>query len=325
MKIQYRFWAILFLFALTSVDALAQHTTSLELENKLDNALLQKTIEENVSELLTDLNTAYAESKAPQLRGNYISKDARTSVLAMWETSRFYCVESWMMEKCLNTATGYQVRNIPVFLKEANDQLDLVVGFDASGVINDVHVALEVQQYMSVIDANISVTDLRRRQVILDFVENFRTAYNRKDIDFLRQVYSDDALIITGKVVKQQTGSDQVLKTLGEEKVIYQTQTKQEYLTKLSRVFANNEYINILFDEIEITQHPKWDEIYGVAFKQGWNTSHYSDSGYVFLMIDFKDEANPIIHVRTWQPEKYNGRVMPQEERFDLGSFDIVN
>ncbi|RKD91470.1 nuclear transport factor 2 family protein [Mangrovibacterium diazotrophicum] len=325
MKIQYRLIAILFLLCAIGIDSFAQHNTSLELENKLDNALLQKAIEENVSALLTDLNTAYVEEKVPQLHGNYISKDARTSVLAMWETSRFYCVESWMMEKCLNSATGYQVRNIPVFMKEANDQLDLVIGLDASGVINDVHVALEVQQYMSVIDANISVTDLRRRQVILDFVENFRTAYNRKDIDFLRQVYSDDALIITGKVVKQQTGSDQVLKSLGEEKVIYQTQTKQEYLTKLSQVFANNEYVNILFDEIEISQHPKWDEIYGVAFKQDWNTSRYSDSGYVFLMIDFKDEANPIIHVRTWQPEKYNGKVMPKEERFDLGAFEIVN
>lgn len=325
MKLRSVKTGVLIFFCMICLAGMAQHSTTLEIENSLDNELLQKTIEKNISSFLSDLNTAYDEGKVPSLSDGYIGKSAKSSVLAMWETSRFYCVESWMMEKCLNTVSGYQVRNIPVFMKEANDQLDLVIGIDASGKIDDVHVALEVQQYMSVIDANISVTDLRRRQVILDFVENFRTAYNRKDLAFLKQVYSDDALIITGKVIKQQSGSDQVLKSLGDEKVVYQTQTKQEYLTKLSSVFSNNEYINITFDEIEITQHPKWDEIYGVAFKQDWNTTRYSDTGYVFLMIDFKDEANPIIHVRTWQPEKYNGRVMPKDERFDLGSFDIVN
>ncbi|PTN08170.1 hypothetical protein [Mangrovibacterium marinum] len=315
----------LVIFLLLPLWSFAQHTTTLEIENQLDSEVLKNNIQKNISEFLSEINLAYSETKAPKLSSKYITSEAKSSVLAMWETSPFYCVESWMMEKCLNTATGFQVRNIPMFMKEANDQMDLVIGVNSSGIIDDVHIAIAMQQYMTVIESNKSVTDLHRRQVILDFVENFRTAYNRKDLPFLQQIYSDDALIITGKVVKQQTGSDQVFKSLGEEKVIYQTQTKKQYLTNLARVFNNNQYINLNFEEIEITQHPKWDEIYGTSFKQDWNTSNYSDTGYVFLMIDFKDENNPIIHVRTWQPEKYNGRALPAEERFDLGSFDIIN
>ena len=316
---------VLTIFLIMPFWSFAQHTTTLEIENQLDNESLKNGIQGNVSEFLSEINLAYSESRAPKLSSGYITSEAKSSVLAMWETSPFYCVESWMMEKCINAANGFQVRNIPVFMKEANDQMDLVVGLNSSGIIDDVHIAIAMQQYMTVIESNKSVTDLHRRQVILDFVENFRTAYNRKDMPFLQQVYSDDALIITGKVIKQQPGSDQVFKSLGKEKVIYQTQTKKQYLNNLARVFKNNEYIKLNFDEIEITQHPKWDEIYGTSFKQDWNTSNYSDSGYVFLMIDFKDEKNPIIHVRTWQPKKYNGRILPKEERFDLGSFDIVN
>lgn len=303
----------------------AQQATTFEIENKLDNRSLNRTVEENVSKLLTDINISYSKRITPKLIQEYITKEGKNSLLAMWETSNFYCVESWLMEKIINSPSGFQIRNIPVFMKEGNEQMDIVIGLSESGIIDDIHIALQSQQYMSIIEANKSVSDLRRRQVILDFTENFRTAYNRKDLSFLQQVYSDDALIITGKVIKQQVGSDNVFKSMGEEKIIYQTQTKKQYLEKLARIFKSNEYINLNFNEIEVTQHPKWDEIYGVTFRQDWHTSNYSDSGYVFLMIDFKDENNPIIHVRTWQPEKYNGRTLSKEERFSIGSFDIVN
>lgn len=324
MKILYA-KSLLIFFMVLPIFSIAQHTTSVEIENKLDNDAIKSSIEKNVSSFLTEINIAFAEGKVPKFSQEYITKEAKASTLSMWEMSSFYCVESWFMEKCLNTTDGYQIRNIPVFMKEGKEQMDVVVGLNKSGVIEDVHIALETQQYQRVLDANISVTDLRRRQVILDFVENFRTAYNRKDLSFLQQVYSNDALIITGKVIKQQQGSDEVFRSLGEEKIVYQTLTKKQYLDNLARIFKNNEYINLNFDEIDITQHPKWDEIYGVTFKQDWHTTNYSDAGYVFLMIDFKDENNPIIHVRTWQPEKYNGKTLPKEERFDLGSFDIVN
>ena len=47
---------------------------------------------------------------------------------------------------------------------------------------------------------------------ILDFLERFRMAYNSKDINFLEKVYSDDALIIVGTVLKEKQGSEDMLK-----------------------------------------------------------------------------------------------------------------
>jgi hypothetical protein len=78
-------------------------------------------------------------------------------------------------------------------------------------------------------------------------------------------------------------------------------------LAGLKRCFKRNKYIDVSFEDIEVLKHPLSDKIYGVTLKQDWNSSTYSDTGYVFLMIDFTDEFEPCIQVRTWQPEKYNG------------------
>ena len=58
------------------------------------------------------------------------------------------------------------------------------------------------------------------------------------------------------------------------------------------------------FENAEVNQE-LYDKIYGVQLKQGWNSSTYSDEGYLFLMIDFTNPKEPIIHVRAWQPEKF--------------------
>lgn len=92
----------------------------------------------------------------------------------------------------------------------------------------------------------------------------------------------------------------------------------------MKKVFASNKYLNVIFDEVEVIQHPKLTDIYGVTLKQEWNSDRYRDVGFVFLMIDFQDELHPLIQVRTWQPEKLDGKVLARDEVFNLGDFDIV-
>ena len=114
------------------------------------------------------------------------------------------------------------------------------------------------------------------------------------------------------------------MRSLSTEKIVYQKRTKKEYIQNLKKVFAGNKYINVVFDEVEVIQHPKLTDIYGVTLKQEWNTTRYRDVGFVFLMIDFQDENNPLIQVRTWQPEKVDGKVLNRDEVFSLGDFAIV-
>jgi hypothetical protein len=147
--------------------------------------------------------------------------------------------------------------------------------------------------------------------MIINFVEDFRTSYQLKDIDFLEKVFSDKALIITGKVLESTSQGE--LKTMVE----YKRQTKVEYLTNLKDIFARAKMININFDTIRVVRHPKITDIYGVNLKQTWNSEslkggRYRDVGYVFLVIDFAVEEKPKIWVRTWSTK-------------DLFSLDVIN
>jgi hypothetical protein len=213
-------------------------------------------------------------------------------------------------------------------MPETDAYKEIAINFDKSGNIEDVYFTLEMHHYQSIMygDGN-EVTDLRHRQAILNFVENFRTAYNTKDIDLIGKVYSDDALIRTGKVVKQAKMTDITLTSSGFSKEIieYQIQTKKEYINKLRSVFNNNARINVNFDRVEVVRHPKYDEIYGVTLKQEWNSTNYSDTGWLLLIIDFKDGENMMVHVRTWQPEMLNEKQLEEDERYQLWDFKIGN
>ena len=317
--------------ALLLPAAHAQYATALTVTD-IHNAAVSQKIENGVSALLTEFNNAFFEKRIPSLdKISNLSKEGKNAILAMWETTPFRCIESEIIERGCNTPTGWQVRNIPMYLEDMPDDesyKEIAINFDSSGNLEDIYFTLEMHQYQAFMygDGN-EVTDFRRRNAILYFVENFRTAYNSKDIDLLSKVYSDDALIITGKVVQQSKLKDNALSMggLSSATVNYQVQTKKDYINKLSAIFKANERINIVFDEVEVSHHPKYDDIYGVTLKQGWNTTNYSDVGWLFLMIDFKDGENMEIHVRTWQPEKVNGEQLPEDEIFHLGTFKIQN
>ena len=311
--------------------AQSQYATALTVTD-IHDAAASKKIDSGVSALLTELNSAFFEKRPPSLdKISSLSKECRSAILAMWETTPFRCIESEIIERGNNTPSGWQVRNIPMYLDDMSDDesyREIAINFDKQGNIEDLYFALEMHHYQSIMFGDgAAVTDLRRRQAILNFIENFRTAYNRKDINLLSQVYSEDALIITGKVIQQIQLSDNALiaSGLSADKVEYQVQTKKDYISKLSNIFKSNNRINIVFDEVEVAHHPKFDDIYGVTLKQGWNTTNYSDVGWLFLMIDFKGDEKMEIHVRTWQPEKMNGKQLPEDEILHLGSFKIQN
>ena len=323
-----KFKLIIFLLLQVMVVHAQLDDTHFTIKGGLSNSILKTKIETNITSLLHACNEAIINGNKPKLPKHTLTKDANKIFEQLWETSPMACPLSNIQENCLQVADkGYQIRNIPVSIMNAEEdkkQQELVVNLTLDGVIDNIMIAIDEHRYKEIIDEHESVEDLFRRQVIIDFVENYRTSYNRKDIKYIESVFSDNALIITGKVVREKPRSDHALMSLGQDKVIYQKQTKEQYIKRLKKVFARNKYINVLFDEVEVIQHPKHTDIYGVTLKQEWNADKYRDLGYIFLMIDFQDELNPLIQVRTWQPEKIGERLIARDEVFDLGDFDIV-
>lgn len=150
-----------------------------------------------------------------------------------------------------------------------------------------------------IMQGKLTEQDAKRRHTILNYCEHLRTAYTTKDIDFLRQVFSDKALIIVGNVVRQ-TSADG--RCVADARVSYAIRSKQKYIARLAKVFSTNSKVDVRFSDFRILRHPTMDGIYGVTLRQRYSSDRYSDDGYLFLLWDFRDRSMPVIHVRTWQP-----------------------
>lgn len=310
----------------------AAERVTVRISDGIENAAIKTKMEQTISAILTEANAAHDAKRELNYSALGIPSSVQGALSALWDNSPFISMDSEIVERCVTTGTGYQVRNIPLILSPLNptdvaedeDYQEAVVSFDKQGNLISFYLSISMNLYMNVIRENKEITDLRRRQLILDYVEQFRTAYNQKDLDFLEAIFSDDALIITGTVVKRKTSDGIPL----PDKITYKKQDKQTYLTNLARVFRNNTTIRVTFDEIEVMRHPVNKDFYGVTLHQGYTSDNYHDDGYLFLLWDFRDEQQPQIHVRTWQPDAYNSdgtgtKRIPKDEIFSLSDFDI--
>ncbi len=315
---------LIFLLLFVAQNIMADVTVQID---GIDNATVKAKMERTMSAFLTEVNNAQSLKRALNFSGMGLSTNVQSSVSMLWENSPFECTDEEIMEHCIQTGSGYQVRNIPLIMRPTDSSFnedeyqEAVFSFDLSGNLESFYLTLSMNLYMNVIKSNKSVTDLRRRQLILDYVEHFRTSYNQKDKEFLEAVFSDDALIITGKVIPQRVRDNIQLPA----RVEYTRQTKRQYMTKLSQIFAANKHIKVTFDEIRVVMHPTKSEWYGVTLHQGWTSDRYHDDGWLFLLWDFSNEDHPTIHVRTWQPDKIEGKKLPDEEIFSLDDFNIVD
>lgn len=315
----------IFVILLSIMPLIAWANVRMTISDGIDNAQIKGKMESTISAILTEVNKAQAEGRDLRLGAIGVPENVQVSMSMLWENSPFVCTDEEIVEHCLTTGSGYQIRNIPLEMRPVSDEefneseyQEAVISFDKQGRLESFYLSISMNLYMNVVRGNKELTDLRRRQLILDYVEKFRTSYNQKDIHFLEQIFSDDALIITGKVIKQK--KDHIALP---DKIIYKKQTKQEYLTNLRRVFAVNSYIRVTFDEIKVMRHPVNPNFYGVTLHQGYTSNNYHDEGYLFLLWDFTDEDMPQIHVRTWQPDQINGGRIPEDEIFSLSDFDI--
>lgn len=316
---------LIFLAALATISVEADNVI-FSVSDGIDNAAIKSKIETGVSRMLSEINAAQEAGRSLNFSamGN-IGTRVQQSMAMLWENCPFECTDEEIVEHCITTGTGYQVRNIPLLMKPTGERefnedeyQEAVISFDKQGNVESFYLSISMNLYMNVIKANLELTDLRRRQMILDYVEQFRTAYNQKDINFLNQVYSDDALIITGRVITSKHAEG-----FTTQKVQYNKQSKEQYINNLRGIFKRNSYIKVTFDEIEVMRHPVNPNFYGVTLLQGWTSGRYHDDGYLFLLWDFTDENAPQIHVRTWQPDKIGGKPLPKDEVFSLSDFDI--
>ena len=200
-------------------------------------------------------------------------------------------------------------RSIPMSFSFKNNTRKFVESvcftFDAENKINCVAFGLGEEAVADILKR----TDYSEnaRMVLTQFLENYKTAFALKRIDYIESIFDDNALIITGTVVKRTDYKNQEERTryLDNKIIKYNRFSKNEYIKHLQRCFESNEYVNIHFANNDVVKAGgSYGEVYGIQIKQDYYSTNYGDTGYLFLCVDLNDPDNPIIKVRTWQPDR---------------------
>jgi len=293
----------------------------------IQNNSIKSRMENGISKLLTEINQACAQERPLRLDDIDMALSGKHSLQALWKNLHFLIEDNTIVERCLTSAEGYVIRNIYTQVNPMIEGYDdeperaLTIRLLRNGQIASVTMAASDAVYGRIMEQGINVTDLERRTTILSFVENYRSFYDEKDLRSIDRVFSDEAIIITGTVPLQRN----VTNDMGtwREQIKYKVQNKPQYLSSLKANFNRNKYIKVTFSDVEVVRHPANPNYYGVTLHQHWKSSTYEDDGYLLLIWEFRDGEDPIIHYRTWQPDRIGSHSLTKDEIINIMDFNI--
>jgi hypothetical protein len=204
------------------------------------------------------------------------------------------------------------VRSIPMLFAFNNNREkfveNVVFTFNQDKKISNLSFALGQVATNDILHKPTGFGTLEEKYFLIQFMENYKTAYALKRADYLEAIFDENALIIVGNVLKPSPEPTDRAKlmysNLPQERVEYLIFSKKEYLERLNSIFRRNEFINIHFEDNEVRKTQRDDKIYGIQIAQHYHSSTYADKGYLFLMVDLNDTLQPKIYVRSWQPQK---------------------
>lgn len=214
--------------------------------------------------------------------------------------------------RIMQVGNDVMVRSIPMLFSYKNNRHkfveNLVMDFNRDKKISNISFTLGQVAVNNILSRPDAFGSDEEKFLLIRFMENYKTAFALKRIDYLNAIFDENALIIVGNVVKQSAepveNVNNMYGNLSKEQVEYIRLSKTEYIDRLRRIFRRNEFINIHFEDNQVRKTQRNDKIYGIQISQHYHSSTYADKGYLFLMIDLNDSLNPKIYVRTWQPQK---------------------
>lgn len=312
-----------FLFGLFVMLSGYAQKVNFEFSDGIEEGILKTKMEQQMSSLLSAINEANAVNADVNFSSIDITDDASASLTMTWEQVHFSIEDDDIVDHCISLpgkSGGFRIQNIGVLMNpkeesgyDGEKRREIYIDFDKTGKIVDFNFTMGMNMYTEILKKGEELGDLDRRMQIIDWCEHFAKAYCDKNMKFMQTIFSDDAIIITGKMTMQRVHTDMGMKD--QAKVKYVQQTKSQYLSNLSRVFASNSYVNVKFEDYTVIRHGAKPNYYGVTLRQKWHTARYSDEGTVFLIWDFTNEEAPRILVRTWQPST--------EKAFKMGDFKL--
>lgn len=244
------------------------------------------------------------------LFANLMAKNGKVTLVGKAQSHNFIIADGYIIGRATNIKR--QFRNGKAFMEK------LVYRFNPeSRKIESVAFALTQRAENDIMNAAASWPEVSR-WAILNFMEDYQTAFALKRTDYINSIFSDDALIITGTILKKLDNAERAFdrsKSLdlgGPKDIAYSQLSKTEYIDRLRKIFSTREYVHLQFEDnvTRMIDLPAINSInkgaaFGIEIKQRYESTGYSDDGYLTMVFDTRGKL-PIIHVRLWQPDKNN-------------------
>lgn len=244
------------------------------------------------------------------LFANLMAKNGKVTLVGKAQSHNFIIADGYIIGRATNIKR--QFRNGKAFMEK------LVYRFNPeSRKIESVAFALTQRAENDIMNAAASWPEVSR-WAILNFMEDYQTAFALKRTDYINSIFSDDALIITGTLLKKLNNAERAFdrsKSLdlgGPKDIAYSQLSKTEYIDRLRKIFSTREYVHLQFEDnvTRMIDLPAINGInkgaaFGIEIKQRYESTGYSDDGYLTMVFDTRGKL-PIIHVRLWQPDKNN-------------------
>lgn len=244
------------------------------------------------------------------LFANLMAKNGKVTLVGKAQSHNFIIADGYIIGRATNIKR--QFRNGKAFMEK------LVYRFNLeSRKIESVAFALTQRAENDIMNAAASWPEVSR-WAILNFMEDYQTAFALKRTDYINSIFSDDALIITGTILKKLNNAERAFdrsKSLdlgGPKDIAYSQLSKTEYIDRLRKIFNTREYVHLQFEDnvTRMIDLPAINGInkgaaFGIEIKQRYESTGYSDDGYLTMVFDTRGKL-PIIHVRLWQPDKNN-------------------
>lgn len=253
---------------------------------------------------------SYFTPEGYTLFANLMAKNGKVTLVGKAQSHNFIIADGYIIGRATNIKR--QFRNGKAFMEK------LVYRFNPeSRKIESVAFALTQRAENDIMNAAASWPEVSR-WAILNFMEDYQTAFALKRTDYINSIFSDDALIITGTILKKLNNAERAFdrsKSLdlgGPKDIAYSQLSKTEYIDRLRKIFNTREYVHLQFEDnvTRMIDLPAINGInkgaaFGIEIKQRYESTGYSDDGYLTMVFDTRGKL-PIIHVRLWQPDKNN-------------------
>lgn len=303
--------------ALASAEILAAQPTndkhSIAMQNADNTDDLQKAVlavEAAISSNNPKSAFNYFTPEGYTLFANLMAKNGKVTLVGKAQSHNFIIADGYIIGRATNIKR--QFRNGKAFMEK------LVYRFNPeSRKIESVAFALTQRAENDIMNAAASWPEVSR-WAILNFMEDYQTDFALKRTDYINSIFSDDALIITGTILKKLDNAERAFdrsKSLdlgGPKDIAYSQLSKTEYIDRLRKIFSTREYVHLQFEDnvTRMIDLPAINGInkgaaFGIEIKQRYESTGYSDDGYLTMVFDTRGKL-PIIHVRLWQPDKNN-------------------